>query len=96
MRIRLLILTLVLMPKMAAAQTQTGTAPASTLAPRPAALTPLEAVETAPRDVDAPPLAAGRNTRVVSKNEAYNKGRAADGRLGVRLGNDMSYRITGN
>lgn len=29
----------------------------------------------------------------VSRNEAYNLSRAASGRLGVRLGNDMSFRV---
>lgn len=44
-----------------------------------------------------PPLATSRETgRILSKNELYNLGRVADGRLGVRRGDDMSYRITGN
>jgi hypothetical protein len=53
-----------------------------------------DAAEAAPED-NTPPLAAGKE-RILSKNEAYNQARAADGRVGVRLGNDMSYRITGN
>ncbi len=48
-------------------------------------------------DAAAAPLAASRNgQRILSKNELYNLGRAAERRLGVRLGNDMSYRVTGN
>lgn len=52
---------------------------------------------TGPND-HAVPLAAGRRgeQRVVSKNEAYNLGRAAEGRVGVRLGDDMSFRVGGN
>jgi hypothetical protein len=42
------------------------------------------------------PLAAKRDERIPSKNEAYNLARAGEGRLGVRLGNDMSFRVTGN
>ena len=39
-----------------------------------------------------------RTTRsdIASKNETYNAGRAAEGRVGVRLGDDESYRITSN
>lgn len=40
-------------------------------------------------------LAGGtrRGEARISENEAYNLDRAASGRLGVRLGNDMSFRI---
>lgn len=40
----------------------------------------------------AKPLASGRE-RVLSRNEVENRTRAAQGRLGVRLGNDMSFRL---
>jgi hypothetical protein len=41
------------------------------------------------------PLAASRQSqRISSRNEAYNRARAAEGRLGARLGNDMSFRIS--
>ena len=95
MRAGLFALSLVLVPTMAGAQAQTGAAPASPLKPRAQTTAPLEAAETAPDGNSTLPLAAGKE-RILSKNEAYNQARAADGRLGVRLGNDMSYRITGN
>ena len=47
-------------------------------------------------DVPAEPLAARGGNRIFSKNEQYNLSRVAEGRLGVRLGNDLSFRITGN
>lgn len=50
---------------------------------------------TATPDEDARPLATGRSTpRVPSTNEIYNDQRAADGRLGIRLGNDMGARVS--
>ncbi|RZT44899.1 hypothetical protein EV283_3804 [Sphingomonas sp. BK036] len=44
---------------------------------------------------DAPtaPAAKGRNNRILSENEGYNLGRAAEGRVGVRVGSDMSFRV---
>lgn len=44
---------------------------------------------------DAPtaPAAKGRNNRILSENESYNLGRAAEGRVGVRVGSDMSFRV---
>lgn len=59
---------------------------------------PITAPDASP-DQEAAPLAAGRKSegaRILSKNEAYNQARAAEGRVGVRLGNDMSFRVTGN
>ncbi len=44
-------------------------------------------------DAPAAPAAKGRNNRILSENESYNLGRAAEGRVGLRLGNDMSFRI---
>jgi hypothetical protein len=42
------------------------------------------------------PLAADEERgRVLNRNEAYNVARAAEGRVGARVGDDMSYRITG-
>jgi hypothetical protein len=38
-------------------------------------------------------LAGGTRKAQMSKNEAYNLGRAASGRLGVRVGNDMSFPV---
>jgi len=66
-----------------------STPPAAEVAlPAPAAENPEDRVT---------PLAASRQSgRILSKNEAYNLGRLAEGRLGARLGNDMSYRVTGN
>lgn len=50
-----------------------------------------------PVDDDPTPLATGKEgKRIPSKNESYNQERASEGRVGVRLGNDVSYRITGN
>ncbi len=43
------------------------------------------------------PLARPRTgDRILNKNESYNLVRAQEGRVGVRLGDDLSYRITGN
>lgn len=58
-----------------------------------------DAAATTAEDIDAvqedrtAPLAAGLDSRVLSKNEAYNIQRAAEGRVGVRLGDDMSFRV---
>jgi hypothetical protein len=40
-------------------------------------------------------LASGvkKQDALVSKNEGYNLGRAASGRVGIRVGNDMSFPI---
>lgn len=91
---RLPALVLLALPTTALARPQEMPMPAP--APQPA-----ETMAPAPSDVvlddRAKPLASSEQTgRILSKNEAYNLGRAADGRLGVRLGNDMSYRVTGN
>jgi hypothetical protein len=50
--------------------------------------------EVATTEVSAAvPLAAKRrSTRPISANQAYNRERAAAGRVGVRLGDDMSFR----
>ncbi|SOB80560.1 hypothetical protein SAMN06297144_1122 [Sphingomonas guangdongensis] len=41
----------------------------------------------------AVPLAAKRRSaRPISANQSYNRERAAAGRVGVRLGDDMSFR----
>lgn len=40
------------------------------------------------------PLASTRNAPVQSRNEQYNRARAAEGRLGIRLGNDVGVRVT--
>lgn len=62
----------------------------------PIVTTPPPVTEVVPDD-RAKPLASSNQTGLIlSKNETYNLGRAAEGRLGVRLGNDMSYRVTGN
>jgi hypothetical protein len=59
-----------------------------------AAVTLDEDVAAADRAV---PLASrGTGTRAVSRNEAYNRQRAAEGRVGVRLGDDMSFPVDGN
>lgn len=64
--------------------------------PRPTETTPPPVTEVIPDDRAKPLASSDQTGRIVSKNEAYNLGRAAEGRLGVRLGNDMSYRVTGN
>ena len=54
------------------------------------------ALDVAMRSLDeapAAPAAKGRNNRVLSQNEGYNLGRAAEGRVGLRVGNDMSFRV---
>lgn len=74
----------------ASAQTGPGSSQAAREATDAAAVPILETVEAGRR-----PLAAGRNVnRIPSRNEAYNQARAAEGRLGVRLGNDMSFRVS--
>jgi hypothetical protein len=40
-----------------------------------------------------PPAARGREGRILSRNEEYNLGRAAEGRVGARVGSDMSFRV---
>lgn len=45
---------------------------------------------------DAPITAAAgrsRKNRILSQNELYNLGRASEGRVGLRVGSDMSYRV---
>jgi hypothetical protein len=89
---RFLAIAILLIPVGARAQAPQE-APASASA---SAVSPPPADEVVPND-RAKPLASSNQTgRVLSKNEAYNSGRAADGRVGVRLGNDVSYRVTGN
>lgn len=54
------------------------------------------ALDVAMRSLDeapAAPAAKGRNNRILSENEGYNLGRAAEGRVGLRVGNDMSFRV---
>lgn len=87
---RFLAIAILLIPVGARAQTpQEAPATASEVSPP-------SANEVVPDD-RAKPLASSNQTgRILSKNEAYNSGRAADGRVGVRLGNDVSYRVTGN
>jgi hypothetical protein len=89
---RLPILVLLALPTASWAQSQEA---------QPPVIGPVESAPQLPTEIvpddHAKPLASSSQTgRIVSKNEAYNLGRAAEGRLGVRLGNDMSYRVTGN
>ncbi len=86
-------LVLILIPSVAAAQPQ----PQSQVA-QPPFQRPMDAAPPPPEIADdaVVPLAGKDKARILSKNEAYNLGRAADGRLGVRLGNDLSFRVTGN
>ena len=88
---RLWSLVLILIPSVAAAQSQSQVAQPPLQRPMDAAPPPPEIADDA-----VVPLAGKDEARILSKNEAYNLGRAADGRLGVRLGNDMSFRVTGN
>jgi hypothetical protein len=89
---RLFVMTLLLFSTIASAQTVDS----EQQAPSPAAsTTPPSPLEATP-DNRTTPLASSRENRIVSKNEAYNLGRANEGRVGIRLGNDMSYRVTGN
>ena len=91
MRVGLLMLLLTSTATAAAAQSQS----AQTSVSMPAETAPLSPLEAAPNEVAAP-LAGKGESRIISKNEAYNLARAAERRLGVRLGNDMSFRVTGN
>lgn len=87
---RICVMALLLIPVAADAQTR------QTAAPAPALAIPTTLGEISPDD-RARPLAESKNdSRILSKNEAYNLGRATEGRVGTRLGNDLSYRITGN
>jgi len=88
-------MALLLVPTVADAQARQAAAPPPALA-APTTTVPLTPDEISPGD-RARPLAGSKNDNpILSKNEAYNLGRAAEGRVGVRLGNDVSYRITGN
>lgn len=84
-------LVLLVIPSVASAQAQPAQAPLK----RPTETVPPSPLEIT-GDATAVPLAGKGDTRILSKNEAYNIGRAAEGRVGVRLGNDVSFRITGN
>lgn len=89
-------LVLILTPSVAAAQSQSQ--PQSQTAQLPLRR-PIDTALPSPLEITddtVVPLAGKDEARILSKNEAYNLGRAADGRLGIRLGNDMSFRITGN
>jgi len=86
---RLFALLLLLIP--AAGMAQAISAPPA----RPETVTPPPVDEVNPDD-RAKPLAAKSGHKILSENEIYNRSRASDGRLGVRLGNDMSYRISGH
>lgn len=44
-------------------------------------------------DTPTAPAAGGRSNRILSQNELYNLGRAAEGRVGLRVGTDMSFRV---
>ncbi|MES3154820.1 hypothetical protein [Sphingomonas faeni] len=81
---------------LAIAQTEAVNPQAARKAEDAASMTPqTEAVS--PDDRAAPPAASlNGQDRILSKNEAYNRARAAEGRVGVRLGNDMSFRISGD
>lgn len=86
-----LVLAALLVPALASAQRQ----PVDPQAARQAA--EAGAVMDAPGGTEdrVIPLAAGRQSqRISSRNEAYNRARAAEGRLGMRLGNDMSFRVS--
>ena len=92
---RICVMVLLLIPAGAGAQTGQSAASAPALA-APTTSAPLTLDEISPGD-RARPLAGSKNdNRILSKNETYNLGRIAEGRVGVRLGNDLSYRITGN
>jgi hypothetical protein len=52
--------------------------------------------DVAASDRAAPLASRVRGARIVSRNEAYNQQRAAEGRVGVRLGDDMSFTADGN
>lgn len=90
-----ILLAMLPMTSGALAQGREGQEAASPIARAAAPATPVPTDEIV--DADAAPLATSRRSqRILSKNEIYNLGRAAENRLGVRLGNDMSYRVTGN
>lgn len=56
-----------------------------------------DAVGVAVRSLNDTPAtaAAGRSgkNRILSQNELYNLGRASEGRVSLRVGSDMSYRV---
>ena len=86
---RLLALVLLATPAAAWSQSQavpaTATAPAQIRAPLPSDVTA--------EDRAIPLAAAPQDERILSENESYNLQRVTQGRLGVRLGNNMSYRL---
>jgi hypothetical protein len=77
----------------------TASAQVTSTDPRVARIEPnadtITATQKATSQVSTTTLAGGTRRRdaLMSKNEAYNISRAAEGRVGVRLGNDMSFRI---
>lgn len=88
-------LALLLIPVAGTAQAQAQAQPVQSPFQRPMETTPPSPLDLVPDKV-AKPLASQGDNRIVSKNEAYNVARASEGRVGVRLGNDMSFRVTGN
>lgn len=90
---RLGLLVLFVFPSAATAQSQSQPQGQSTPTPL---QRPMETTLPSPLDTAPVPLAGKDGNRILSKNEAYNLGRAFEGRVGVRLGNDMSFRITDN
>lgn len=89
---RWMILPALMLPSAALAQTQsTDPAVSRQQVNSDAVETALETTAT-----QRPTTLAGgtrRGDAQISKNEAYNLGRAASGRVGIRLGNDMSFPI---
>lgn len=86
-----ILLALLALPGAAVAQT-TVSAPEQT---RQVATAPGVTLDEAALDDgrSAPPATSTTRSAPMSKNEAYNRVRAAAGRVGVRLGNDMSFRV---
>ncbi|MBD8621105.1 hypothetical protein IFT67_19525 [Sphingomonas sp. CFBP 13728] len=84
-------LALLALPGVSVAQTTVG-APERT---RQEATAPGVTLDEAALDDgrSGPPATSTTRSAPMSKNEAYNRARAAKGRMGVRLGNDMSYRV---
>lgn len=81
-------------PSLAQSQSQSQTQPAPATPPGGREASEAAAVDLTELDPEAPvsTLASGGRA-VLSRTDAENQRRAAQGRLGLRLGSDMSFRL---
>lgn len=84
---------LLLIPAEAVAQTTTTDPSVARILPNSSII---QATQTATQSSRTTTLASGSRKKdaPVSRNEAYNVSRAAEGRVGVRVGNDVSFSVS--